>query len=107
MKEPIESLNNLRINGGMVGGYDVYGANNNHILGDNYKKPFIGREVLERIVVCVNACAGISTKSLQNGIIKEMITACKAIEDNWEAGDLASAARLCSKTINKLNKNLK
>ena len=59
---------------------------------------------LERIVACVNACAGIPTNALLNGIIKKMITACKAIEDNWESGDLAAAARLCSQVIKDLEK---
>ena len=74
----------------------IIGNKMGYEIDENIPKP--------RIVACVNACAGIPTNTLLNGIIKKMITACKAIEDNWESGDLAAAARLCSQAKKDLEK---
>jgi hypothetical protein len=34
----------------------------------------------------------------------DLLTACRAIINNWEHGDLAAAARQCQETVNKYEK---
>ena len=39
---------------------------------------------LRRIVACVNACKGISTEAIEGGVIKELLEALKAIQEENE-----------------------
>ncbi len=36
-----------------------------------------------RIVAAVNACEGISTEALEDGVVADLLAACKAVLDDW------------------------
>ena len=52
-----------------------------------------------RLVAAVNACQGIGTEALEQGVVDELLQACRMVVERWEQGDLAEAARACAAVV--------